>query len=480
MTYQREIPNKALLRELEQVHDDAISLISGISGHNRLPDTFPSNRIIAYATALSELKNGTAQGCVEPLMFFARELPRIRRRHIYDRKTADEIESMQNQDIDTPPLRRGELIDTYLQSLFNTVNTALDEYREQKNRELISAVVDPNEVETSLPKLSEEEKRDLNKSTFSLDMAHRTVKKAFREADKEGQVFVRTISDYKTIANLGKVVLSSTTTVKSWFEALTTSIVLYPKIIRAIGTCLKTIDTTVKPVFRGINKAESDAIDFAFDQVQKFATVFDDIAENHEIIIKERRNIKHKNIEEKLIKFETLLGLAFHREISYSPGVNFVEFKSRVSKELNVNPDHFAKTLLSSGSLHEYFSVHDEYHIFGEKNNIILIRSFDLLTQEESMRKYALDWCETLIRRYSANKAAMYRLENRFRKIHPKFSFILLKKNKKNIGQAQYEYSDEFVQLLESDSRFIIGLESEGMVLTDREPTLLVALSDVL
>jgi len=84
-----ESPDKLLAAELEEVSADADLRKEQISSANYLPDEFPAKALIDLCGALSALKDGTAEGCKQPLTFAKFKLPNIRRVYFLLREDED-------------------------------------------------------------------------------------------------------------------------------------------------------------------------------------------------------------------------------------------------------------------------------------------------------------------------------------------------------------------------------------------------------
>ena len=84
-----------------------------------LPENFPKAAVLEIATALRELPDGTARGCLRPLSESQSQLAAIRSQHIlHEEHGSPTSEAVQ------PPLR-GEPIDQRLRNLISSVSTAL-------------------------------------------------------------------------------------------------------------------------------------------------------------------------------------------------------------------------------------------------------------------------------------------------------------------------------------------------------------------
>jgi hypothetical protein len=113
-------PTTELALELAEVRADAAALAEVFTQLNApLPQDFPKEAVVELASALHQLPNGTARGCLRPLNEAQSQLATIRSQYIRH----DHPE--EGWEIDHPPLFRGEPIDQRLRGLMSSVSTAL-------------------------------------------------------------------------------------------------------------------------------------------------------------------------------------------------------------------------------------------------------------------------------------------------------------------------------------------------------------------
>ncbi len=229
MPLKYEKPSESLLSELKEVKADALNLVEALQSENRpLPNTFPRKQLISYAEVMSELVDGTAEGCREPLIFARNELTRIRRKNILNTDQADEADSNLGYDA-PPPIRRGDNLDRALRTLISSVSTALDEYRAQASEEPENDLVE--EPSTDIPdnadiKSAKEQSEELENE---LDEAI----EAFPDSLSENEeTFARVLEDTHSQNKLVRTVLIGPKYVKRWASSLITELRRKPKIIR--------------------------------------------------------------------------------------------------------------------------------------------------------------------------------------------------------------------------------------------------------
>jgi len=277
-------PNEALSRELRETAREAQILIETLRGKNYLPDDFPLDQILGYSESLLELPNGSAEGCREPLVLIRNELPRIRRKYIFDQETADELEKELDNE-SAPPLRRGDNLDKAIRSVISAVTVALDEYREQateapddelpQDRDLdnpssveISEAIDQSEkVETALTNIitAGKEILDLND-----------------HVDSEN--YIRLANDARTASKVTRIVLTGRKIVKRWYRSLARKVATYPKLLKISGRSLRISVAVSRPIAARWNAIQGEVIDYGLEQIDLFGEMVEQIADNLENI----------------------------------------------------------------------------------------------------------------------------------------------------------------------------------------------------
>src|SRR6202021_1409966 len=115
MALQYSSPPPDLAVELSEVRADAAALAEFFKQLNApLPDHFPKSAVLEIASALRELPDGTARGCLRPLSEAQSQLGAIRSQHILheDQAGPQSVEG-------APPPLRGEPIDQRLRNLMS-------------------------------------------------------------------------------------------------------------------------------------------------------------------------------------------------------------------------------------------------------------------------------------------------------------------------------------------------------------------------
>jgi len=143
MALKYEIPNAALLDELEQVAASGDNLLHELSKVNRLPEDFPTQALIDMVEGLAGLKNGTAEGCRAPLENAHRELRAIRFDHFISAQKAETLGDLPDK------LRREEPVDAALQRFKGAIESALECYSRQAREDIDDSL--PQEAKQDNP-----------------------------------------------------------------------------------------------------------------------------------------------------------------------------------------------------------------------------------------------------------------------------------------------------------------------------------------
>lgn len=118
-------PPETLARELDEVAEKSEDFAKALEqAAQYLPDDFPAEQLHDLLQQLKKLPGGTAEGCVQPLLYARSRLLAIRRNFILPEGAVSDT-----GDDERPPLTRGMSVDQKLGGLIVSVNTALDEYR---------------------------------------------------------------------------------------------------------------------------------------------------------------------------------------------------------------------------------------------------------------------------------------------------------------------------------------------------------------
>ena len=279
MALKHEKPNKALLRELNELARVSETLLEALKGENRLPDDFPREQLEEYVGALTKLKDGTAEGCHIPLILARNELPRIRRKHIFDHETADEIEAKM-ADNAIPPIRRDDRLDKAMQPAISAITVALDEYREQ-------AAEAPKDELPAEPAADNPQTTTITEAIAQSETVEVTLVTAMAAADevldsdiKEADDFNRTLQDAHSANRMARSMLRGKTIVRRWYRASINNLKDYPGHIRNAGKAIRISAAIAGPVAERVNAITGELIGYGIDQWDKLGKMFESIGDN--------------------------------------------------------------------------------------------------------------------------------------------------------------------------------------------------------
>ncbi len=225
-------PSEGLERELREVARDAEALVAAMHGLNEeLPNSFPDQQLIRIAISLSQLPNGTAEGCRPPLEYARSRLPAIRREHLLSEET----------DIcgtAASPLMRGALVDERLRHLIASVTTALDEYRRLAAEEPAEELTPDAEVVPPRDIVEGAIAQSLRLEPKLADAAE-TIKVVAQPNSNLADSFARQIRDGQGLNGLARAELQMPRVIVSWFRKLTHALNSYPSLIRNTANGLK-------------------------------------------------------------------------------------------------------------------------------------------------------------------------------------------------------------------------------------------------
>jgi Leucine-rich repeat (LRR) protein len=226
MPLQYNPPPSDLAIELEEVRADASALEEFFKQLNApLPDNFPKTSVLDLASALRELPEGTARGCLRPLAEAQSQLAAIRSQHILH-----EDKSHPQSDESSPAPLRGEPIDQRLRDLISSVSTALQTANrlsgEEWGVEAPEAGVSPTTdgAAESLVRQSIEVNKELGQERKELD----SIK---NKASQQADILRRKITDTLVLSLLGRVELRMPRIVVTRLRRLANTLREYPTLL---------------------------------------------------------------------------------------------------------------------------------------------------------------------------------------------------------------------------------------------------------
>lgn len=380
-----EKPPESLADELLEVEQNAQALSDAISKSNQLPTDFPKEEIVELANQLIGISKGTAEGCRQPLEYSRARLPAIRRTFILTPARSIEIDA---NEIEPPPLMRGERIDDCLARLTTSVATALEEYRR------LASISDTLEETDTSPSI-EIDRRDSNiqaaieksKSTeFKLSNAISEVDELARPESIAADNLKRQMRDSKRLLGLTRVELSLPSFVPKWFEATVNTLKNYPALVRKTMKSVKIGVDVLQVLANRFSDFQDKVLNAAFDGIKDVADDMIKLSNKWELTAKDAQ--VEKQINEPPNDFD--MGLVYEmlsngitvptawipwiKELSFYGGLGISGFGSNISNLEALGELHFLESL----SLH-FVEVYDLLPI----SNIKELRSLSIFSKYE-------------------------------------------------------------------------------------------------
>lgn len=219
-------PNARLARELEQVAKESEQVSEVMRGVNLMPQAFPTEALEEICVSLSALKDGTAEGCNEPLNYARHMLPLVRRDHFYIEGDEPEI----SDDEDTYFMRDHPL-DHAITRLYIAVGTALDEYRAQAQDKYDDHVGGDETIEFGQDGSFAEIDRSSQQLTATAEEERRKLSEWVEPSSSLAENLLRQLQDSANIAHSVLSQIRIKPTVNRWYEASGKALSKLPDVI---------------------------------------------------------------------------------------------------------------------------------------------------------------------------------------------------------------------------------------------------------
>ena len=274
-------PPLSLMRELQEVANDAAALANELARANRLPADFPAEQLHELLAELQTLRDGTAEGCRQPLEYARARLPAIRRQFI---QTEDQSRQPREDAEAPPPLTRGMTIDVRLGALVNSVTTALDEYR------ALASVEEDDAADTSPSAALDPNAPDIAAAMTSARRAETTIAEGLdelaamaRPGSANADNLQRQMRDTRGLLSLARIELRMPAFVPRWYRKTIDTISDYPRILRGTATLIQVGVDIARPLSDGWHKFQHGSLTAILDGVEHAATGLKDVARKWEV-----------------------------------------------------------------------------------------------------------------------------------------------------------------------------------------------------
>ena len=264
-------PDDALGRELTDVSRDADALLEFLRAPNVvIPDTFPSNQLAEICQSLSDLPQGTAEGCRAPLEYARVRLPAIRREHVL---REDQVPPLADED-EAPPLVRGMGLDRLLRDLIASITTALDEYRRQATEHFDDTV----KAEPLVDNPGNASIRAAVAKSRSVGTALRSAEDEIRQTtvpdSSRGDRLLRTVKDAESVNRIARAELGMKSVVLRWYRTVVDALKDYPTLIRRFGEAIELGVDVAQPLTKRWHDFWTDSAEFMLDELRKTGQTF--------------------------------------------------------------------------------------------------------------------------------------------------------------------------------------------------------------
>lgn len=330
-----DTPNKALLRELRQVGEDADGVLQALDEVNYLPDTFPREVLEDLCRSLVGLQNGTAENCRPTLEYVRNKIPEIRRGnfHLLD----DGLEEAQNGE-DMPRLYRGMALDRQLGLLFSAVGTTLDEYREQAQERFDDQVRGEEVVALSHPDETRVPTAEASSIIATSTSALSELRDKGVDRTDKGDTLSRRLQDSQNLAFAARSQIVGGKIVRRWFESISVAISRLPDLISQAGRAIRTGTDIADTLADWWSNTEHQILRTLIDQVRGFGKALEEISEK----LKRRRSTEaatpapgDTSRDPDLVRAEAEV------ERMLKAGTKVPDHLARIVQEIDVSGDRF-------------------------------------------------------------------------------------------------------------------------------------------
>jgi internalin A len=274
MALEHDRPDETLNRELTAVSHDSNALLEYLRAPNALADTFPLSQLVELCQSLSDLPQGTAEGCREPLVIARERLPAIRREHI---PSEDQIWPLADEDEMPPPFRGGAL-DRFILNLLGAVTTALYEYRSQATEPFDDAVVPEPVVDIPADSTVREAVARSRSVEAELRSADNEIREITVPGSSRADQLLRTIKDAEILNRVVRSELTMPSVALRWFRVAVDTLKDYPGLIRQSAGAIRLVVDVARPLVDRWHEFEANLSSFALDQLSKTAQAFDAVS----------------------------------------------------------------------------------------------------------------------------------------------------------------------------------------------------------
>lgn len=270
MLHTKGVPNEALLRELQQVAEDANSTLVSISKANQVSEGFPKDSLQDLCVSLAGLSAGTDGNC-RPILEYARsKIPAIRRENF---RHDDPMQDGNAED----SLTRGLGIDRELAALLLSVGTALEEYRAQSQEHISDEINFEPTIELPVT-VTESAMARSNTIVATAQAAREDIVEEGWDKFEEAQVLSRRLKDSENLAQAGKSLFGSKRVGIYSLNKIASALSYLPKLIEQSGKALKKVADVGDELAGWWSKTEHNIVLAINNQIRGFGELLERIS----------------------------------------------------------------------------------------------------------------------------------------------------------------------------------------------------------
>jgi hypothetical protein len=300
--------------------------------------------------SLSQLPNGTSEGCRAALLYARNRLPSIRREHFL----SEELDAPVSDTDATPPMVRGEHIDERLRDLIASVTTALDAYNRLSAEEPTDEVAEVGIMSSDEIRGSAVE-RSLDLET-GLDNAAKLLAETSNPKSQAADELKRQISDGQGLNRLARTELRMPEVLVGWYRRLLDALKNYPALIRRGASELKIGADIFEIGFDRWHEFKTNSIHFLLDEFRTTCDAFGAAADK--LDERKRRKSAGPTTPEDEFDFEVARAMILVGRVppaDWIPSISHLHFGTRRLRNLT----HLASLTHLRSLTHVAARVHD-------------------------------------------------------------------------------------------------------------------------
>jgi Leucine-rich repeat (LRR) protein len=262
-------PDEELARALREVAQRAAYLIEVTEGQNAdLPLNFPVDEFISTVRILTELPNGTQEGCREPLQHATNYLPEMRDLHFI----SEELEESNHK----AALQRGAAIDRAVEGLLVSVMTALVRYRRIAR---IKPIVEKLEAPIAAPEIMTAEPiATATRLESQLSDARKEVEATPEPHSKPVEDLKRQLTDAIALSRLARIMLRMKAMIVTRYGRIVDALKNYPDLLERSFHAIRSGIDVGEEVAKRWHRFGENTVTFLADELRRTVDMLETVA----------------------------------------------------------------------------------------------------------------------------------------------------------------------------------------------------------